>query len=118
MSFCEDGGIPVTGSSLILRCAIVQEGVIRRSDDEAVDVMSSGTSRAVVSVEVMIDVGCVALRGWFELGNGEQVAWKRSGMHYALCTMQAGIQDWLGIVSINNEGAFGDLYPCVEAWRG
>lgn len=40
--------MPVTGSSLVLRCATVQDGVMRRSDEEAVDVMRMGMSRAVV----------------------------------------------------------------------
>lgn len=48
--------MPVTGSSLVLRCAIVQDGVMRRSEDEvAVDVMRMGMSRAVV-----MDGGMVA----------------------------------------------------------
>lgn len=41
--------MPVTGSSLVLRCAMVQDGVMRRSEDEvAVDVIRMGMSRAVV----------------------------------------------------------------------
>lgn len=40
--------MPVTGSSLLLRCAIVQDGVMRRSEEEAVEVMRMGMSRAVV----------------------------------------------------------------------
>ncbi len=40
--------MPVTGSSLVLRCAIDQDGVMRRSDEEAVDVIKMGISRAVV----------------------------------------------------------------------
>lgn len=40
--------MPVTGSSLVLRCAIVQDGVMRRSEEEALDVMRTGISRAVV----------------------------------------------------------------------
>lgn len=39
--------MPVTGSSLVLRCAIVQDGVMRRSEEEALDVMRTGISRAV-----------------------------------------------------------------------
>ena len=45
--------MPVTGSSLALRCARVHDGVIRRSDEEAVEVMESGMSRAVSKVEGM-----------------------------------------------------------------
>ena len=41
--------MPVTDSSLLLRCAIVQDGVIRRSEEEeSVDVTRRGMSRAVV----------------------------------------------------------------------
>ena len=36
VSFCDEGAMPVTGSSLVLRCAIVQDGVMRRSEEEAV----------------------------------------------------------------------------------
>lgn len=32
MSFCAEGGIPVTGSSFPLSCSIVHDGVIRRSE--------------------------------------------------------------------------------------
>lgn len=41
--------MPVTGSSLLLSCAIVQDGVMRRSEEEAVEVMRMGMSRAVVT---------------------------------------------------------------------
>ena len=40
--------MPVTGSSFVLRCAIVQDGVIRRSEEEALEVIKMGMSRAVV----------------------------------------------------------------------
>ena len=40
--------MPVTGSSLVLRCAIVQDGVMRRSEEEALEVIKMGMSRAVV----------------------------------------------------------------------
>ena len=40
--------MPVIGSSLVLSCAIVQDGVMRRSEEEAVDVIKMGMSRAVV----------------------------------------------------------------------
>lgn len=53
--------MPVTGSSFVLRCAIVQEGVIRRSDEEAVDVIRRGTSRVVVMFEAMTDKGLARL---------------------------------------------------------
>lgn len=48
--------MPVTGSSFVFRCAIVQDGVMRRSDEEAVDVIKSGISRAVVMAGGMVDV--------------------------------------------------------------
>lgn len=35
------------GSSFLLRWAIVQEGVMRRSEEEAVEVISRGMSRGV-----------------------------------------------------------------------
>ena len=35
------------GSSFVLRCAIVHDGVMRRSEDELSDRMSIDTSRAV-----------------------------------------------------------------------
>ncbi len=38
--------MPVTGSSFALRCAIVHDGVMRRSEEEAVEVIRSGISRA------------------------------------------------------------------------
>lgn len=47
VSLCEDGGIPVTGSSLIFSCAIVHEGVMRLSDEDAGEVTSSGMSLVV-----------------------------------------------------------------------
>ena len=37
----------MTGSSLDLSCAIDHDGVIRRSEEEAVEVIRSGISRAV-----------------------------------------------------------------------
>lgn len=40
--------MPVTGSSLVLRCAIVQDGVMRRSEEETLEVIKMGMSRAVV----------------------------------------------------------------------
>ena len=40
--------MPVTGSSLVLRCAIVQDGVMRRSEEAALEVITMGMSRAVV----------------------------------------------------------------------
>ena len=39
--------MPVIGSSLALRWEIVHEGVMRLSDEEAVEMMRSGTSWAV-----------------------------------------------------------------------
>lgn len=48
--------MPVTGSSLVLRWVIVQDGVMRRSEEEAVDVIKSGISRAVVMEAGMADV--------------------------------------------------------------
>ena len=52
--------MPVTGSSFVLRCAMVQDGVMRRSEEEAVDVINIGMSRAVVmasAVRVVSFVG-------------------------------------------------------------
>ena len=40
--------MPVIGSSFVFNCAMVHDGVIRRSEEEAVEVIKSGTSRAVV----------------------------------------------------------------------
>ena len=48
--------MPVTGSSFVLRCAIVHDGVMRRSDEEAFEVTRSGTSRAVVREGAISDV--------------------------------------------------------------
>lgn len=39
--------MPVTGSSFALSAEIVHDGVMRLSDEEAAETMSSGTSRAV-----------------------------------------------------------------------
>ena len=52
MSICEEGGIPVTGSSLALSCARVHDGVILRSAEALEDVISKGISRAVFSAMV------------------------------------------------------------------
>lgn len=41
---CDDGGIPVTGSSLVLSLLIDHDGVIRRSDEVVSDTTRSGTS--------------------------------------------------------------------------
>lgn len=46
--------MPVTGSSFVLRCASVQDGVMRRSEEEAVEVMRMGMSRAVVMDWAMV----------------------------------------------------------------
>ena len=48
VSFCDDGAMPVTGSSFVLRCAMDQDGVMRRSEEESVDTIRMGMSRAVV----------------------------------------------------------------------
>lgn len=48
--------MPVTGSSLVLRCAMDQEGVMRRSEDEALDVINSGISRAAAKGGGMVEV--------------------------------------------------------------
>ena len=47
VSLCDEGAMPVTGSSLLFRCAIVQDGVMRRSEEESVEVTRIGMSRAV-----------------------------------------------------------------------
>ena len=47
MSFCDAGGMPVTDSSLALRREMVHEGVMRLSDEEAVEMIRSGISWAV-----------------------------------------------------------------------
>lgn len=49
--------MPVTGSSFVFRWAIVQEGVMRRSDEEAVELMMRGMSRLVVRVWAMVCLG-------------------------------------------------------------
>ena len=49
--------MPVTDSSFVFRWAIVHDGVMRRSDDEAVDVINKGISRVVA----MTDVGAKAV---------------------------------------------------------
>ena len=43
--------MPVTVSSLALSCVIDHDGLIRRSEETAVEVMKIGTSRAVVQDE-------------------------------------------------------------------
>lgn len=48
--------MPVTGSSFVLRCAMVQDGVMRRSEEEAVEVIKSGISRAGIMAGGMVDV--------------------------------------------------------------
>ena len=53
----------MTGSSFVFKWAIVQEGVMRRSEEEAVEVMMRGMSRVVARVS-----GIVALEGGFEKG--------------------------------------------------
>ena len=58
----------MTGSSLDFRWATVQEGVMRRSEEEAVEVMMMGTSRQVVRLS-----GIVALRsGEIRRGSGRR----------------------------------------------
>ena len=47
--------MPVTGSSFVFRWAIVHDGVIRRSDEEAVEVIKSGMSRVVAMTDVRQD---------------------------------------------------------------
>lgn len=53
MSFWDDGGIPVIGSSFVFKWAIVHEGVMRRSEEEAVEMTKRGMSRLVVRVWAM-----------------------------------------------------------------
>lgn len=52
--FCDDGGIPVTASSFDFSWPMVQEGVIRRSDEELSEVMRRGISPAVCIVTAAI----------------------------------------------------------------
>lgn len=47
---CEEGGMPVTGSSLDLSCAIDQPRLIRLSEDEFSESTRRGKSRAVVKL--------------------------------------------------------------------
>lgn len=47
--------MPVTGSSFVFRRAIVHDRVIRRSDEEAVEVIKSGMSRVVAMTGVRQD---------------------------------------------------------------
>ena len=47
--------MPVIGSSFVFRWAIVHDGVIRRSDEEAVEVIKSGMSRVVAMTDVRQD---------------------------------------------------------------
>lgn len=61
--------MPVTGSSLVLRWAIVQDGVTRRSDDEAVEVIRRGMSRVVVKAGGMFG----EIRGGDPVWLGEDV---------------------------------------------
>ena len=51
-------GIPVTGSSLPLSCAIVQEGDIRRSEEELSEIISVAMSAAEPMVAMLRDA-CV-----------------------------------------------------------
>jgi len=46
VSFCDDAGMPVIGSRRVLKCAMLHDGVIRRSDDEFGEVMRRGMSAA------------------------------------------------------------------------
>ncbi len=46
--------MPVMGSNLDFRWAMDQEGVMRRSEEEAVEVMMRGMSRVVVRVSGMV----------------------------------------------------------------
>ena len=39
VSLCDNGGMPVTGSSFAFSCPMVHEGVIRRSDEEFSEVI-------------------------------------------------------------------------------
>jgi hypothetical protein len=47
VSFCDRGGMPVTGSSFAFSWPIVHDGVIRRSEDEFSEVIWRGMSPAV-----------------------------------------------------------------------
>ncbi len=44
---CEPDGMPVMGSRRVLRCAMVHEGEMRRSDEELGDTIWRGTSGAL-----------------------------------------------------------------------
>lgn len=48
--------MPVIGSSLALSCVMVQDGLIRRSDEEFSEAISRGTSSAVVMVSDVLGV--------------------------------------------------------------
>lgn len=43
-SLCADAGTPVIGSRRALRCSIVHDGEIRRSDDELIEEIRIGMS--------------------------------------------------------------------------
>lgn len=84
MSFCAEGGIPVTGSSLLLRRAIDHDGVIRFSDEEAVEIMRRGTSRTVTGGGILCEGSLeVCLISPFEGPSVEAVQGGIGGMQMA-----------------------------------
>ena len=62
LSFWAKGGMPVMGSSFVLRVLIDHDGVMRRSDDEFSEITRKGTS-AMFAVAVAVAVAVAERQG-------------------------------------------------------
>lgn len=70
MSFCERGGMPVTGSNFAFSCPMVHEGVMRRSEEEFSEVTSNGMSPAACILMLTAEEGVRNEVGLILLGAG------------------------------------------------
>lgn len=67
ISFCDNGGMPVTGSSFAFSWPMVHEGVTRRSEEAFSELTRSGMSPAVCMLIVemkVVDLLLVIQRQW------------------------------------------------------
>ncbi len=64
--------MPVTGSNFVLSCAIVHDGVIRRSDEAALEEIKSGMSRVVTREEGISEYHNGKKRRLFRVEQAEQ----------------------------------------------
>lgn len=105
LSFCDDGGMPVMGSSLVLSWVMVHDGVMRRSEAAFSDITWSGMSAMIVQYRELLVGGCrrfpvgrcldswslrTDFRGASELATGEEAQEQPTGRSVAPRTDRRG----------------------------